>query len=84
MRFPLEQGVSKQVLEAALDAVEEPFARQDQEAQPAAPQTRVGLPAGSPPPLISSSPSMPVGAFVNDGSLVEECGLTCFETMGGM
>ena len=30
---------------------------------PAAPQTSVGRPAGSPPPVISSRPSMPVGAF---------------------
>src|ERR1700733_7478777 len=31
--------------------------------QPAPPQTSVGRPAGNPPPVISSSPRMPVGAF---------------------
>ena len=31
--------------------------------QPALPQTRVGRPRGSPPPVISSSPSMPVAAL---------------------
>src|SRR5215471_13303830 len=30
---------------------------------PGPPQTRVGLPRGKPPPVISSSPWMPVGAF---------------------
>src|ERR1700722_9736383 len=32
--------------------------------QPAAPQTSVGLPAGSPPPVISSKPPIPVGTFL--------------------
>lgn len=31
--------------------------------QPAPPQTNVGLPLGSPPPVISSSPGMPVAHF---------------------
>src|SRR6476659_11218858 len=31
--------------------------------QPALPQTSVGRPRGRPPPVISSSPSMPVGAL---------------------
>jgi hypothetical protein len=31
--------------------------------QPAEPQTSVGLPAGNPPPVISSKPGMPVGVF---------------------
>jgi hypothetical protein len=30
---------------------------------PAEPQTSVGLPAGNPPPVISSKPGMPVGLF---------------------
>ena len=33
--------------------------------QPALPQTSVGRPRGRPPPVISSSPSMPVGHFSN-------------------
>src|SRR5438309_4468250 len=33
--------------------------------QPALPQTRVGLPRGRPPPVISSRPWIPVGAFGN-------------------
>ena len=33
--------------------------------QPALPQTRVGRPLGKPPPVISSSPWMPVGALGN-------------------
>jgi hypothetical protein len=31
--------------------------------EPALPQTRVGRPAGSPPPVISSRPATPVGHF---------------------
>jgi hypothetical protein len=31
--------------------------------QPALPQTKVGLPLGNPPPVISSSPEMPLGIF---------------------
>jgi hypothetical protein len=34
--------------------------------QPALPQTNVGRPLGKPPKVISSSPSMPVGAFRSD------------------
>src|SRR5450432_2814099 len=41
--------------------------------QPAPPQTSVGRPRGSPPPVISSSPRMPVGhlgrVFAEDASL---------------
>ena len=33
---------------------------------PAAPQTSVGLPAGMPPPVISSSPVIPVGVLERD------------------
>jgi hypothetical protein len=33
---------------------------------PASPQINVGLPCGSPPPVISSRPVMPVGALLND------------------
>ena len=33
--------------------------------QPVPPQTRVGRPWGSPPPVISSSPLIPVGHFNN-------------------
>src|SRR4051812_732568 len=35
--------------------------------QPAAPQTSVGRPAGTPPPVISSNPGIPVGAFSRRG-----------------
>jgi hypothetical protein len=44
--------------------------------QPALPQTSVGLPCGSPPPVISSSPSMPVEHFfkpIMDGFFVFFC-----------
>src|SRR5688500_9237729 len=36
--------------------------------QPAPPQRSVGRPAGNPPPVISSSPGMPVGVFFKTGS----------------
>ena len=36
--------------------------------QPAGPQTRVARPRGNPPPVISSSPEIPVSALGSDGS----------------
>jgi hypothetical protein len=44
-------------------AAHEKFHRQQGLAAARAPQTSVGRPAGNPPPVISSSPRMPVGDF---------------------
>src|SRR5829696_5929757 len=47
--------------------------------QPAAPQTREGLPLGSPPPVISSKPAIPVGVLGNSLG-----GDNCFFDLGGI
>src|SRR5829696_1115686 len=47
--------------------------------QPAAPQTREGLPFGSPPPVISSKPAIPVGVLGNSLG-----GDNCFFDLGGI
>ena len=41
--------------------------------QPDLPQTRVGLPRGSPPPVISSIPSIPVGLLESSSPGVPDC-----------
>jgi hypothetical protein len=40
--------------------------------QPGPPQTMVGRPAGRPPPVISSKPAIPVGAFFSCGKAGDE------------
>src|SRR5689334_9232137 len=45
---------------------------------PALPHTSVGRPAGSPPPVISSKPAMPVSSFCRPATLFERLGRFVF------